>query len=77
MKARLTAHLVEALLHEHFITKKEMSEHLDIPYRMLLRVFSKSCSKKDLDCVMDKLVRHCMANEIDLKEALKGLSLNE
>lgn len=77
IKAKVTAYLLENLLHEHFVTKKEMAEHLNIPYRMLLRVFSRSCSKKDLDCVMDKLVRHCMANEIELKGTLKGLPLNE
>ena len=70
METRLTAYLLEDFLHEHFTSKKEMAEHMDVPYRMLLRVFTMSCSKKDVRCIMDKVIQYCVENKIPLERIL-------
>ena len=74
MEKRLTAYLLETFLRDHFTSKKEMADQMDISYRMLLRVITSECSKRDLKFVMEKVVYFCAAHKIPLEKLLQGFS---
>lgn len=72
METNLTKYILEKFLRDHFLSKKDMAEKTGMSYRMLLRVFSGACSKRDIRHIMDKLVAYCTKEKIPLDDAIQG-----
>lgn len=70
MEVKVTNHILKNMLRERFRSKKEMADTLDIQYRMLLRVFSSDCSRRDLSLVMDKVILYCVEHDVRMENAL-------
>lgn len=62
--------LMEYLLSTRFRTKRCMADAMDVPYRMLLRVFASTGSSNDCRSVLDAALRYAVRNRIHLEDAL-------
>lgn len=72
MKYQLTRLIINNLQGRIFRSKKNMAAKTNVPYRMLLRVTSSSCSDRDLECVMDRIIGYCAVHKIPLNDLLQG-----
>lgn len=69
----MTNYVLGKLLQEYFTTKKEMADALGIQYRMLLRVLSTECSNRDIEIVINSVIRYCAAHDIPIEHTFDDM----
>ena len=75
MELKLTQHLAQYLLGHYFRSKREMAMALDIPYRVVLRLFNETHTPHDLENILYGILYFSMSRRIPPQEMLHGLAL--
>ena len=67
----MTIHLIQFLLRECVLTKKELARKIGVSYRCLLDVASGHGSRRNCTEVVKHLLRFCVQNRIPLERVFE------
>lgn len=69
----MSGYILREIQNNHFDSKAEMATALGVHYRTLLRVFSSECSRRDMEIVMDSIIRYSIVHDVPLNHFLDDL----